>query len=62
MVVSRSIPFMERPAKLDGSMPGDAGFDPLGFSNKYDLNFLREAEVKHGKFLFFFYTLHHLDI
>lgn len=48
MVASRSIPFMERPAKLDGTLPGDAGFDPLGFSNMFELNFLREAEVKHG--------------
>ena len=49
MAASPSVPFLERPAKLDGSLPGDVGFDPLGFSNKFDINFLREAEVKHGK-------------
>nr|7Y5E_62 Chain 62, Chlorophyll a-b binding protein 1B-21, chloroplastic [Porphyridium purpureum]7Y5E_6N Chain 6N, Chlorophyll a-b binding protein 1B-21, chloroplastic [Porphyridium purpureum]7Y7A_67 Chain 67, Chlorophyll a-b binding protein 1B-21, chloroplastic [Porphyridium purpureum]7Y7A_6o Chain 6o, Chlorophyll a-b binding protein 1B-21, chloroplastic [Porphyridium purpureum] len=39
--------FMEAPAALDGSMVGDVGFDPLGFSNYIDLKFLREAELKH---------------
>jgi len=24
-----SLPFLERPAKLDGSLVGDVGFDPL---------------------------------
>lgn len=47
MAASRSVPFLERPPKLDGSLPGDVGFDPLGFSNYFDLNFLRESEVKH---------------
>jgi hypothetical protein len=26
---SRAIPFLVRPEKLDGSMPGDMGFDPM---------------------------------
>lgn len=51
MEASPSVPFLERPAKLDGSMPGDVGFDPLGFSNRFDLNFLREAELKHCKYI-----------
>lgn len=51
MAASVSVPFLERPPKLDGSLPGDVGFDPFGFSNKFDINFLREAEVKHGTFL-----------
>lgn len=50
MVMSKAVPYLDCPPKLDGSLPGDVGFDPLGFSNKFDLNFLREAEVKHGKF------------
>ena len=29
------IPWMERPAYLDGSLAGDAGFDPLNFVTKY---------------------------
>lgn len=49
MSMSSSVPFLEKPPKLDGSLPGDVGFDPLGFSNMFDLNFLRESEVKHGR-------------
>jgi len=30
-------------------MAGDVGFDPLGFSNYFDLKWLREAELKHGR-------------
>jgi light-harvesting complex I chlorophyll a/b binding protein 1 len=48
---SAALPFMNRPALLDGSMAGDVGFDPLGLSNiddvGIDLYWLREAEVKH---------------
>jgi len=48
---SASLPFMNRPALLDGSMAGDVGFDPLGLSNiddiGIDLYWLREAELKH---------------
>lgn len=28
---------------------GYAGFDPLGFSDYYDINWLKEAEIKHGR-------------
>jgi light-harvesting complex I chlorophyll a/b binding protein 4 len=47
--MSKAIPFLERPAKLDGTVAGDSGFDPLGFSDYYDLKWLREAEIKHGR-------------
>jgi len=30
-------------------MPGDVGFDPFGFSEIFDLKWLREAELKHGR-------------
>lgn len=33
MANSKSMPFMPQPEKLDGSMPGDVGFDPLGLSS-----------------------------
>lgn len=50
---SASLPFMNRPALLDGSMAGDAGFDPLGLSNiddlGIDLYWMREAEIKHAR-------------
>jgi len=48
---STAMPFLECPPKLDGSMAGDVGFDPLGLSNiedvGVDLYWLREAEIKH---------------
>lgn len=47
--LSLSIPFAPRPAKLDGTLLGDVGFDPLGLSNLWDLNWLRAAELKHGR-------------
>jgi hypothetical protein len=46
---SAAVPFLTRPAALDGSMVGDVGFDPLGFTEKYDIKWLREAELKHGR-------------
>mmetsp|Transcript_14489 Transcript_14489/g.24088 ORF Transcript_14489/g.24088 Transcript_14489/m.24088 type:complete len:210 (-) Transcript_14489:311-940(-) len=50
---SKSLPFMLKPAKLDGSLAGDEGFDPLGLSNiddlGIDLYWMREAELKHAR-------------
>jgi Chlorophyll A-B binding protein. len=47
---SKAMPFLPRPYHLDGSMPGDYGFDPLGFvKSKEDLLFYREAEIKHSR-------------
>lgn len=47
---SKAMPFLPRPHYLDGSMPGDYGFDPLGFvKSKEDLIFYREAEIKHSR-------------
>jgi hypothetical protein len=37
-------------AVLDGTYPGDYGFDPLGFAKtKESLTYYREAEVKHAR-------------
>lgn len=47
MQKSQAIPFLDRPKNLDGSMPGDVGFDPFGFSDSLSLIWLREAEIKH---------------
>jgi len=48
--MSQSMPFMERPAALTGALPGDVGFDPLGFAKtEADLMNYREAEVKHAR-------------
>jgi len=62
---SIALPFATAPASLDGSMLGDVGFDPLGFSTTpvgpwflgeegrqgriSDLNWYREAELIHGR-------------
>uniref|UniRef100_A0A0G4FT14 Plastid light harvesting protein n=1 Tax=Chromera velia CCMP2878 TaxID=1169474 RepID=A0A0G4FT14_9ALVE len=49
---SEAMPFMERPERLPTGWAGDKGFDPLGFSSvstKTNMNYLREAEIKHGR-------------
>ena len=51
---SASIPFLKKPPALDGTLPGDVGFDPLGFSTTItelggDLSYVREAELMHGR-------------
>jgi len=62
---STALPFATAPASLDGSMLGDVGFDPFGFSTTpvgpwflgnegrqgriSDLNWYREAELIHGR-------------
>jgi len=41
---------MKAPLLLDGSMPGDVGFDPFGFSSsEKTLFWMREAEIKHAR-------------
>ena len=50
VVMSASLPFLKRPAALDGSLPGDRGFDPFNFSSDDSkLLWYREAEIKHGR-------------
>lgn len=64
-VPSKALPFAQAPGTLDGSMLGDVGFDPLGFSTTPvgpwffkgtrvdgqigDLTWYREAELIHGR-------------
>jgi Chlorophyll A-B binding protein len=48
--MSESLPFLKRPIMLDGTLPGDRGFDPFNFA--YDANALqwyRTAEIKHAR-------------
>eukprot|EP00555_Chaetoceros_dichaeta_P010724 CAMPEP_0198262484 /NCGR_PEP_ID=MMETSP1447-20131203/10986_1 /TAXON_ID=420782 /ORGANISM="Chaetoceros dichaeta, Strain CCMP1751" /LENGTH=232 /DNA_ID=CAMNT_0043950743 /DNA_START=64 /DNA_END=762 /DNA_ORIENTATION=+ len=49
--MSEALPFVERPKMLDGSLPGDVGFDPFGLAgdDKASLVYKREAEIKHGR-------------
>lgn len=43
-------PMLLAPTALDGSLAGDVGFDPLGFSkDKESLKWMREAEMKHSR-------------
>ena len=62
---TKALPFGSSPDTLDGSLPGDVGFDPIGFSTTpaasfnnplyvegnfmTDLEWLREAELAHGR-------------
>jgi len=45
---SQALPFLPKPANLEGYY-GDVGFDPLGISNYVPMDYLREAEIKHGR-------------
>ncbi|GJD11226.1 Fucoxanthin-chlorophyll a-c binding protein, chloroplastic [Galdieria sulphuraria] len=33
--------------RRSGTMAGDVGFDPFGFTNVFDVKWMREAELKH---------------
>jgi len=46
---SASTPWLPAPANLKGYAGEETQFDPLGFSNKYSMLWLREAELKHGR-------------
>jgi hypothetical protein len=46
--MSKSVPFLKAPTNTEGYV-GDVGFDPLGFSDFFDMKWLREAEIKHGR-------------
>lgn len=46
---SIAIPFLPRPAALDGSHAGDYGFDPLGLSEKLDFYAMQESEIRHSR-------------
>ena len=50
MDTSAALPFLPRPALLDGSLPGDRGFDPFNFASDADsLQWQRKSELKHGR-------------
>jgi Chlorophyll A-B binding protein len=49
-VMSEALPFAHRPSYLDGTLAGDAGFDPLEFAkSKEGLLWQRQAELKHSR-------------
>mmetsp|Transcript_7524 Transcript_7524/g.11890 ORF Transcript_7524/g.11890 Transcript_7524/m.11890 type:complete len:205 (+) Transcript_7524:50-664(+) len=45
---SAALPFLPDPANCQGYV-GNVGFDPLGVSNYFPVDYLREAELKHGR-------------
>jgi len=46
--MSQSVPFLLAPKNTKGWV-GDVGFDPFSFSEYFDMKWLREAEIKHGR-------------
>lgn len=46
--MSKSVPFLLAPPNTKGWI-GDTGFDPLGLSDTFDMKWLRESEIKHGR-------------
>ena len=42
-------PFVKENVVIRGSTPPLKDFDPLQFSSKFDIAYLREAELKHGR-------------
>jgi hypothetical protein len=48
--MSASLPFLRRPVMLDGTLPGDRGFDPFNFSSDPTaLTWYRDSELKHAR-------------
>lgn len=48
--MSMALPFLQRPAMLDGTVAGDRGFDPFNFSsNDQALQWYRNSEIKHAR-------------
>jgi hypothetical protein len=47
---SASLPFLKRPEILDGTLPGDRGFDPFNFSSDATaLQWYRDSELRHSR-------------
>lgn len=43
------MPFLPYPENLKGYIGDDIGFDPLRISDYFPMDYLREAELKHGR-------------
>merc|ERR1719198_2280516 len=49
MAKSKVAPMFDAPAGMKGFVGEEDGFDPLGLSDIFDMKWLREAELKHGR-------------
>jgi len=51
VVMSQALPFLVRRASLGpvGKYVGDVGFDPVGWTEIFPIEWLREAEIKHSR-------------
>jgi len=49
MAKSKVAPMFDAPPQLKGFVGEEDGFDPLGLSTLFDMKWLREAELKHGR-------------
>jgi light-harvesting complex I chlorophyll a/b binding protein 1 len=46
---SPAMPFLPYPKNCKGYIGEDKGFDPLGISDYFPMDYLRESEIKHGR-------------
>lgn len=46
---SAAVPFLTKPKSLPEDIPGYVGFDPLNFTDRIDIKWLQESELKHGR-------------
>lgn len=46
---SAAMPFMPKPKNISPDMIGYAGFDPLNLSKFFNVKWLQESEIKHGR-------------
>jgi len=46
---SSSLPFLDKPQNLQDLPGSEQEFDPVGFSDTFDIKWMREAEIKHGR-------------
>jgi len=47
--MSAAVPFLPMSPALEGIPGEEEGFDPMGFSLAFEIGWLREAELKHGR-------------
>merc|ERR1711933_668154 len=56
MAKSKVAPMFDAPEGLKGYVGEEDGFDPLRLSDAFDMKWLREAEIKHGRICMLAFT------